>query len=323
MRRAARLMAALACAAAAGCTAARPASPVRPDPAAAIAAAPEPHLLPAFDGKTGRPWEWDALIARIGASDAVFIGELHDDAAAHRLQAAVMEAMCVARPGAALSMEMLERDDQPVTDAYLEGSMSRDDFIDGTGVRDWAGKGTWLPWYQPMIEVARSHGSPVIAANAPRRFVARARTEGYGPLEALPPEERALFALPPGLPRDAYRQRLADLMRDARKGSGEPAPADEEVDALQRAQLVWDATMGESAAKALDRAPAVVHMAGAFHVSREGATVTEFRRHRPSARVLTIVCVREPAERLRDEDRGLADVVVYTPAAGTASPGGS
>jgi uncharacterized iron-regulated protein len=286
--------------------------PPAPDPAAQIAAAPDPQSLPAFDGQSGRRWSWPALAARIGAADAVFIGEQHDDASAHKFQAAVADAMCIARPGAAISLEMLERDDQPVVDDFLAGTLATDDFVDRAGVRHWAGTGTWMPWYQPVVDVARTRRVPVVAANAPRRFVRQARASGYAPLAELPPEDRALFDVPESLPRDAYRQRLAQLMRDARDGTDEPAPSEDEIDAFQRAQLVWDATMAASAARALDSAPSVLHLAGAFHIGREGATVTEFRRRRPDARVLTIVCVDAASAALRADDAGLADVVVYT-----------
>jgi uncharacterized iron-regulated protein len=318
------LRAALAGAAAALAGCAAPSStatrtPVR-DPAAEIAAAPDPESLPAFDGRSGRRWSWPALAARIGAADAVFIGEQHDDASAHKFQAAVAEVMCAARPGAAVSFEMLERDDQGAVDAFLAGTLATDEFVDRAGVRNWAGRGTWLPWYQPTVDVARARRSAVVAANAPRRFVSQARTSGYESLASLPPEDRALFDVPESLPRDAYRQRLADLMRDARDGTDEPPPSDEEIDAFQRAQLVWDATMAASAARSLDSAPAVVHLAGAFHIGRNGATVTEFAHRRPDARILTIVCVDAASGALREEDVGLADVVVYTRGPGSAPP---
>lgn len=286
-------------------------APVR-SPAEQIAAAPDPAEMHAFDGRSGRRWSWPALVARIGAVDAVFIGEQHDDAGAHKFQAAVADALCSARPGAALSMEMLERDDQRAVDEFLAGTITLDEFVERAGVRNWAGAGTWMAWYQPIVEVARARRSPVVAANAPRRFVSQARTAGYGPLAELPPEERALFEVPGALPRDAYRERLASLMRDAREGTDDPPPTAEEIDAFQRAQLVWDATMASSAAAALDGSPSVLHVAGAFHIGNEGATVTTFRSLRPSARVLTVVCVDAASDTLRESDRGLADVVVYT-----------
>ena len=230
----------------------------------------------------------------------------------------MVRALCDARPGAAVSLEMLERDDQRAVDEYLAGVIPVDELVDSTGVRHWAGPGTWMPWYQPVVDVARTRGSPVVAANAPRRFVSQARTAGYGPLADLPPDDRALFDIPESLPRDAYRERLADLMREAREGTDDPPPTEGEIDAFQRAQLVWDATMAASVARALDGAPAVVHLAGAFHIGRDGATVTELRRRRPEARVITIVCVDAASGALRPEDAGLADIVVYT-----RGPGGA
>ncbi|MEY3143038.1 MAG: hypothetical protein RLY21_1531 [Planctomycetota bacterium] len=280
-----------------------------------------PRALYMFEGSTGRSLGWADVMAAASWADAIFIGERHDDPIAHAVQLAVFEDLAAGYPGTALALEHLERNEQEIVDRYLRGEIGVDEFIDSTKSRHWAGKDTWLPFFQPLVDAADEAGSPIVAANAPRDYVRRARTDGYAALEALPPAERANFAVPV-LEQgnllndrwqdrwDAYQQRFRDLM-----GSGEDladAAVRERLDSVFLSQAMWDGTMGASAADALDRgAPKVVLCAGCFHVERDGGTVLQFQAHRPSARVLTITVIDASSRRLRDEDRLAADIVIY------------
>ena len=293
----------------------RPTGAVVPNEATA------PRALFMFEGSTGRALGWADVMAAASWADAVFIGERHDDPVAHAVQLAVFEDLAAGYPGTALALEHLERHEQTIVDRYLRGEIGVDEFIDSTNSRHWAGKDTWLPFFQPLVDAADEAGSPVVAANAPRDYVRRARSEGYAALEALPPAERAQFAVPV-VERgnlfndrwqdrwDAYQRRFRELM-----GSGEdlsdPAVRGR-LDSVFLSQAMWDGTMGASAADALERgAPKVVLCAGCFHVERDGGTVLQFQARRPSARVLTITVIDASSRRLRDEDRLAADIVIY------------
>jgi uncharacterized iron-regulated protein len=293
----------------------RPSGAVVPNEATA------PRALFMFEGSTGRSLGWADLMAAASWADAVFIGERHDDPVAHAVQLAVFEDLAAGYPGTALALEHLERNEQGTVDRYLRGEIGVDEFIDSTNSRNWAGKDTWVPFFQPLVDAADEAGSPVVAANAPRDYVRRARTEGYAALEALPPAERANFAVPV-VKRgnlfndrwqerwDAYQQRFRDLM-----GSGDDlADADvlARLDSVFLSQSMWDGTMGASAAQALERgSPKVVLCAGCFHIERDGGTVLQLEARRPSARVLTITVIDASSRRLRDEDRLAADIVIY------------
>lgn len=293
------------------------------EPSGAIAPneASAPRALFMFEGSSGRALTWSDLMAAASWADAVFIGERHDDPVAHAVQLAVFEDLAAGYPGTALALEHLERHEQDIVDRYLAGEIGVDEFIDSTKSRNWAGKDTWVRFFQPLVDAADEASSPVVAANAPRDYVRRARTEGYAALEALPAPERALFAVPVTERGnllndrwqdrwDAYRQRFRDLM-----GSGDNL-ADPEViarlDNVFLSQAMWDGTMGASAADALDRgAPKVVLCAGCFHVERDGGTVLQFEARRPRSRVLTVTVIDASSRRLRDEDRLAADIVIY------------
>jgi uncharacterized iron-regulated protein len=205
---------------------------------------------------------------------------------------------------------MLERDEQPTVDAYLAGEIDAPTFVERTGSRDWASKGTWDDFYQPVIDEAKAAKAPVIAANAPREYVRRARTEGYEALASLPADERALFALPAKDPPASYRARFREFM----SGDGEREVDEARVDEVLRSQRMWDATMADSIVRAYERLPShakVVHLVGQFHSEYDGGLVSEIQARAPGAKVLTITVQKGTARALREEDRGKADVVVY------------
>ncbi len=317
-----------------------------------------PRELPMFDGHTGQSINWNDLMRRISAADVIILGEQHDDAMAHALQLAVVQNTAERWPReGVLTMEMLERDEQMVVDDYLEGLLDAAAFAKTTDSTTWAGEGSWANWYQPIIDAAALNGWSVIAANAPRRYVRIARTDGYERLKDLPAERQALVAIPVTWPMD-YRQRFIDVMNSAgddeddedegadAKAQATTAPVEqanagtqpeaattapattapasrpsphgpmkpEDIDPGFRSQLLWDATMADSIAKAL-RTPGtkkVVHLVGQFHSDFSGGTVKEVRARRPIARVLTISMQRGDGANLRERDEGRADVVIYT-----------
>lgn len=287
-------------------------------PAQQIASAPDPVTLRAFDGATRAPISWFAVQLRVAQSDAIFVGETHDDASAHRVEQGLVDGFLLAHPKGAVSFEMLERNEQTKVDAYLKGELTQDAFIDQTGSRDWAGEGSWMPWYQPMIESAKLAGSPVIAANAPREYVSQAMRAGYDPLLLLDAAERASFEIDRTLTRDGDWDRLKELMtelhqeRVAEGGVGPAEPSDDAVDRVHRSQRVWDLTMGTSAAAALDRAPAVIHIAGGFHLEKRLGTVAQFARLRPIAKVLVIRLQPSEASELSETEVMGADIVIHT-----------
>jgi uncharacterized iron-regulated protein/predicted small lipoprotein YifL len=273
------------------------------------------RALPMFRGRDGAVTGWAELMEAAGRCDVVIIGEQHDDAAAHEFELALVSDLLASFPGSSLALEMLERDEQPLVDALLAGELAEAAFIDRTGSANWGGR-PWDRSYGRLVSTAARLGSPVVAANAPRRFVRQARTEGYESLRALPSDERGLFDLPRNLDRGRYRERLAELMRRARDQAGSPPPTEAEIDAALRPQMVWDATMARSIAAALSRRPRasskVVHVVGRFHSDFDGGLVDELRRAAPLASILTISLVPEGSRSLREEDRGRADLVVYT-----------
>ena len=269
-----------------------------------------PRSLAMFRGDNGAPLDWYALSSGIRWADIVVVGEQHDDPNAHGVQQAIVDEVFAMWPGSAVSLEMLERNEQPLVDAYLNNQITVTEFIDRTESRDWATTGSWEKFYQPVIDSAKAAHAPVIAANAPREYVRRARTEGYAALEALPAEDQALFSIPERDPPDSYRERFKALM----SGNGANAVDEEKLDAVLRSQRLWDATMADSIVRAYHAAPSggkIVHLVGQFHSENDGGLISEIQARAPFANVLTVTVQRGETLALRTEDKNKADVVIY------------
>lgn len=288
-----------------------PPAPPAPPAAEAVAAAP-PREGADFVVYTaaGERASVEAIVAAMAEHEVVFVGEEHDDAVTHRVQALLLERAFAAygsgRP-VVVSLEMFERDVQYIVDEYLEGLITEEHFL--RSVRPW---GNYDPDYRPLVEFARVHELPVVAANAPRRYVNRASRLGRESLEELGGEARRF--LPP-LP---YPEASADYRAewDALMG---PAMAHMTGTPLD-GQTLWDASMGHAVATALEVRPGalVLHMAGGFHVENGTGTPEALQHYRPGTRALVVAArpAADPARWEADRFGGLGDFVVITRAPG-------
>lgn len=236
------------------------------------------------------------LFDTLARADVVFIGERHDDAATHRLELAVLEALAARGRPVVLALEMFERDVQPLLDAYLAGRASEAELL--AGARPWPNYATD---YRPLVEFARAHDWPVIASNVPRPLAALVARGGLAVLDTLPAARRAHAAAELRCPDDAYRAKFVAAMRGmpghdavAAHGAADSASASAESALLQRfyeSQCVKDETMAESVARAVRAGATVVHVNGAFHSDERLGTVTRLVRRRPEARVVVVATV--------------------------------
>ena len=143
---------------------------------------------------TGAPSSFEALVEAMAASEAVMVGEIHTDPVGHWVQGELLRA-AIAGSGSsgrrvALSLEMFERDVQGVVNEYLLDLITEDQFRSAS--RPWP---HYTADYRPLVETAKEAEIPVIAANAPRRYVNRVSRLGPDALGDLPLE--ALRSLPP------------------------------------------------------------------------------------------------------------------------------
>jgi len=270
-----------------------------------------PRDLPAFDGHTGSPLTWSEVLERASAAEVVVLGEMHKDAMEHAVQLAFVEDF-LRGPDSALTLEMLERDEQLLIEDYRDGILDAEGFAKATSSSTWAGESSWADWYQPIIDAAVAVEARVVAANAPRRYVRAARVDGFERLDEIPAPRSALFERPTVELEGDYRERFHQTMIEAHAASG-TEPSEEDLASLFRSQLVWDATMAGSIAETLEAgATRVVHLIGRFHTDFEGGTHQLLQELRPGTATLVVSLCPESSGVLADDDVGRADVVVYT-----------
>lgn len=262
-----------------------------------------------FDGK-GNPATLDQIIIAIGENDAVFLGEQHDDAVGHAVQAEIFR-RAVAKYAAgrkiALSLEMFERDVQIVVNEYLSGQITEAQFLASS--RPW---GNYKTDYRPLFELAKEKNMPVIAANAPRRYVNMVSRNGRDVLNGLTKEAKEWIApLPYGEPSETYSKKFKALM-------GPSPEAQMGIDKILASQSLWDATMSNSVAKYLkeNKNGLTIHLNGGFHTESRLGTVEHLLKYRPKARVLVVTLRYEDDFKTFDKSKhtDIGDFVVLTDA---------
>jgi uncharacterized iron-regulated protein len=284
-----------------------------------LAAIPEGMKAPAqvrdlkiFSG-TGLEMTWSGLVARAAASDAVFMGEQHGHPMGLDAAATLFDDLLELRPDtAALAMEFIERDEQIHLDDLMTGVIDHEAFMKVTGRESLQ---RYPEGHRRMVVAALERDRPIVAANAPRRYVSLARTEGYDRLEELQARQRELFTIPSELTTGGYKERFFEIMGGMRGHSEEDIPEGEDdpmILSFYRSQNVWDATMADSVARTLDSGSyPVVLVIGQFHTDFEGGTTSRLREMRPGSRVMTISVQSVWSLELREEDRDRADAVIY------------
>jgi uncharacterized iron-regulated protein len=255
------------------------------------------------------------MIADVAKADVVFVGEQHDDPNTHRLEAAILDGLRRRGVIVTLSLEMFERDTQAGVDSYLSGGITEAEFLAGS--RPWP---RYATDYRPLVELAKSQGWPVIAANVPRLFASSVAKTGLTALDRLTPTERSWVAANIQCPKDAYFDRFAATMSGHDGPGAAKASPDEQRATTERyylSQCVKDETMAEAIAVGFDQhnQKLIVHVDGAFHSDFAQGTAERVRR-RLSGRRVAVVSVL-PVKDLDalapgGEDLKRADYLVYT-----------
>jgi uncharacterized iron-regulated protein len=114
----------------------------------------------------------------------VLLGEVHDNAAQHRLRLQAFEALLASGARPVLAMEQLDREVQPALDALLARQPAPDAeaVIALTRVPATAAAAAMGAWnwdhYRPFIALALKHRLPIVAANVSRTQARQVMREG-------------------------------------------------------------------------------------------------------------------------------------------------
>lgn len=232
-----------------------------------------------YDGRSKRELSLKQAAALLTEADVVFLGEYHGNHGSHWLQAQLQSALYSLRPKQIVSMEQFSRDKQAVLNQYLKGDIGEVTLLDKA--KAWP---NYKASYRPLVEFAKQHHLPVIAANAPADSVRCIGRQGEAYLAKLAPAQRAFLAKEAFMNNSDYQQAFSQVMH------GQPVSSSSSKSALSNgylAQLSRDNTMAESILTALDASPGsqLIHLNGAFHSDYGLGTAALLKQRAPKLNV--------------------------------------
>jgi uncharacterized iron-regulated protein len=249
-----------------------------------------------------------ALVANLRDARFVLLGEKHDNADSHRLQAWVLAALVAAGRRPAVAFEMMSVDD----DVAIAQAVAAhpDDPVAIARAVDWARSG-WPDFalYAPVVRVALDAKLPIVGANLSPRVTQAVRRGG---LAALDPAVRVTLGVDRPLPTDAG---LA-LFTEIRRAHCDALP-DESIERMVDVQRARDGQMAEAMVRAVnDRGgDGAVLIAGTGHVRNDRGVPWSLRRRVPGAGIASLALLEvrdadaDPASYTRD---GLHDALWFT-----------
>lgn len=270
-----------------------------------------------YDTRRNTFADFEVMLADLARADVILVGEQHDDPNTHRLEAAILQGLLRRGVPVTVSMEMFERDVQPSLDAYLAGSLEEEAFLKES--RPWP---RYKTDYREIVELARAHKWPVVAANVPRRFASEVSKGGKAALERLQASDAALVARELRCPSDKYFERFVAEMNSHPAPGSDKWSDEQKRDTNERyflSQCVKDETMAEAIVSAFERQNGrpgtIVHYNGAFHSDYGFGVAERVRRRLPGRRVAIVTMI--PVASLdsvapEQEDLKRAEYLVYT-----------
>lgn len=240
------------------------------------------------------------LAEQVRDADVIFVGEYHSHSASHNLQTQLISALYQHNSDLILSMEQFTRDKQEVVNQYLKGEIGEQ-----TLIKDGDAWDNYPSDYRPLVEFAREHSLPVIAANTPIKVVRCVAKQGPEVLAKFSADHQAWVAEDIQTSSTAYQQKFQQAMgghggkhrkhgKDkAGKHPGKHGGATTHKAKLSNsfyAQLSRDNTMAESIYRALKAAPKsqVMHTNGAFHSDFHLGTVDALKRLDSKLKIIVI-----------------------------------
>ncbi len=232
---------------------------------------------------------WDEALSDLATGRIIAVGESHDDASHHKLQAEVLTALA-SRVPLAVAFEMVSFEDQAVLNSFMSGTMTEPDFA-VWWKKSW---GYDFSLYQPIFAAAKAAKVPAYGINAPIDLV---RSVGKLGIAGLSPKDRARL---PASIQESGDSRYRDYVRDAVSGHGAPPAA---VIRMIEAMSVWNETMGEKAAAIAAEGRSVLVIAGEGHVIYKAGLIESAARRGAAPSKVLLPMTGAPVP----EDLALAD----------------
>lgn len=250
-----------------------------------------------FNNK-GQKVSYKKWVKKLKKSDIVLFGEQHDNPIAHWLQLELANSLNEERE-MLMGAEMIETDDQPHLNKYLEGKIDQKGL--DTLARLWRNYHTD---YAPLVDFAKSNQILFIGTNVPRRYASMVYRGGFEALDTLSDEDKKWIAPLP----IAYDPNLPGYQKMLEMGGVHGG------DNLPKAQAIKDATMAYSIHHQYLEGRLFLHFNGAYHSDHYEGILWYLERLNPDRNIKTISTVSQSQiSRLDDEHKHKADFIICVP----------
>ena len=209
-----------------------------------------------ISSKLGEPVSLGDLIEDLNSCRITYVGEKHTNAAHHKIQLQIIQALYQSHPDLVVGMEMFDYTYQDVLDQWSKGELTQEDFLR---------KSHWYAnWrfdfslYQEILEFIKAHRIRLVGLNIPSHIPPKIREGG---IENLSAEDKAHLPQQIDLSKSDHRDYLQKVF-DGHKHHFKREVAFEDFYA---AQSVWEDAMAERIAQNLNDAVMVV-LAGNGHI---------------------------------------------------------
>lgn len=239
-----------------------------------------------IDSENKKAMSMPQLVKQLKNKGVVFVGEFHTHQASHKLQMDLLQALYDQNQNIVISMEQFSRDAQPVINGYLAGKYGEETlFDDANAWKDYKGS------YRAVVEFAREHQIPIIAANAPAMFVRCVGKKRAAILKKVPQQKRDWSARELDLKNIKYKAKFMAFIKESGRNHGQT-----EAEMKKRqlntyaAQLLRDTTMAESIVMAMQKYPhsQIIHLNGSFHSDNHLGTVAVLETTHPEISTVVI-----------------------------------
>ena len=209
-----------------------------------------------FSSELGKPVTFEDLLTDLANCQVIYVGEQHTDAAHHKIQLEIIQAVFKNNPHMAVGMEMFDHTYQHVLDQWSQGELDQKDFLRKT---HW-----YVNWrfdfalYSDILEFIKEHHIRLVALNIPSQIPPKIREGG---IDSLSDEEKAHLPKQIDLNNSAHRDYLKKVFEEHKHHFR----SEVEFDDFYAAQSVWEDAMAEKIAQNLNDAVMVV-LAGDGHI---------------------------------------------------------
>lgn len=227
----------------------------------------------------------------------VFVGESHDQAAHHVLQAEIIQTLVDRGRNVVVGFEMFTRDNQNNLAPWTVGYWNKENFIEQA---NW--KSQWgfdYALYEPIFETVKKNRLPMVALNLPRDWVRQIGRQG---VSAIQPEQRKW--IPDLFLDDIQHKEVFQAMTGGHPMSGDQA------NNMYAAMVAWDEGMANTAIETMstkiDRSAIMVVVAGSGHMMY-GLGINHRISRRTGQKSLNVLCTT--TDGTRQISRKIADFV--------------